>query len=221
MCPAWPARPASAAPASAATSAARRNVNASRTVIDRSAHRPASRNALTIVRLDSWMPTVVPVRFGRDLPDRGGEALQRRVVVGVALGKDFDARAAVRRHPVALEVGGQGLQRDRFGLQRGAQLVERDEQARGSAPRARARAPRDRRRRESSAPSRGAPHPIAAAPAGCGPAACSSACAVRSIARTVSCVGGRRLHVQRIERGVEQHRGVGRAARAWLPAVRE
>ncbi len=98
--------------------------------------------------------------FGRDLPHRGREALQRRVVVGVALRKHLDAHAAVRRHPVALEVRGQRLQRDRLGLQRGAQLVECHDQARDQCIARRDRARQRPPWRESSAPSRGAPHPL-------------------------------------------------------------
>ena len=159
--------------------------------------------------------------FGRDLPDRGGEALQRRVVVGIALGKHLDARAAVRRHPVALQVRGQRLQRDRFGLQRGAQLVERHDEPRDQrVARALARR-RDPPWRESSAPCASRAASVAATPAGCGPAACSSACRGAQHRAHDLLVVGRRLHVERIERGVEQHRRVGQQRELRLPAVRE
>ena len=214
--------PASVSGASVSrTSATRRSANASRIVIDSSAHRPACRNALhdgaaRLLDADRRAGGV-----GRDLPHRGREALQRRVVVGIALGEDLDARTSVRRHPVALQVRGQavasvtasacsasrscasvttspGTTASRARSRAAGSALASDRQRLGQPRRRR----RPRRRPARIPPPARVPAPCAASPHGFR-------------------VAGRWFHVERIERGVEQHRGIARAARAWRPAAPE
>ena len=184
------ARPASVSGASVSrTSVARRNVIASRIVIESSAHRPASRNALTIVRLDSWIPTTVPVPSGATCRT----AAVKRCSVALSLASPF-GKTSMRTRPsgaIQSRLRSAGSVSSVTGSACNAARNWSSVTTRPgiSATRARSRAAGSALARIVSAfASRAAS--VAATPAGCGPAACSSALAVRNIARTISASSG-------------------------------
>ncbi len=108
------------------TSVKRRSTIHSRIAIESKAQMPASMKARTTVLPDSRIEIGPPLAVGSTASTARAKLPQRLVVVGIALGVNLDAGAAIGREPVArLISGGMFSAVICCGLQRIAQAVER------------------------------------------------------------------------------------------------